>query len=264
MENKVLKIGETIKLGWQSLTSRFGFWAAIVGITIVAGLIPLLFAHMGGTNVTEIIVTPANVGAAATQAASKVQTMAIQGGQTADAVEIVKHVSWGIPHLSAIIGLLIGTFTALGWTHVALKTAYGEETHVKDFFDPMRSGKKYFSFLIASILYGLILFAGFILLIFPAFIWGPRYSLWPYFVVRHNMGPIEALKASAATAHGAKFDLLAFFLLVGLLNLAGVAVFYVGFLVTTVLGRLAKAQVFKSLLSQTKLPAELTHQQTGK
>jgi hypothetical protein len=257
MESKILKIGEAIKTAWHTITSRFGFWAGLIGITLVVGLIPAIVAHYMGVQVVDISVPHAAIGAAAKAAGQAAQT-----GPTVETYTAIEQstraATRGGVHILNLINLLLGTFLTLGWVNVAVKQAYGEAVGYKDFFLPMKSGKKFFSLLVGTILYGLIVFAGIILLVFPAFIWGTRYSLFSYYIVRHNMGPIDALRASAATTLNGKLDLLALFLLLALLNIAGFFVLFVGYLVTAVLTELAKAQAFKALHSQTKLPAELS------
>lgn len=232
MENKTFSIGGCLKKAWHAFTHRFGFWAGLIGISIAVFMIPAIIhlsapEHLANVSVTDQgvqITTAANPGAAA---------------------------------ISYVLYTLISVFVGMGWTNVALRYAYGEEVRWSDFWRPLKYGRMFFSFLIAGILYSLILLAGTILFIFPAFIWSAMFMMWPYYVVRHHMGPIQALKAAAHTSRGAKWELFALILVLAALSLAGLAALVIGAFVVYVIEALARAEAFKQLYHETTLPAEL-------
>jgi hypothetical protein len=88
-----------------------------------------------------------------------------------------------------------------------------------------------FHLLIAHILYSLIVLAGLILLIFPGFIWGSRFSLYAYFIADRGVGPIEALKLSSKATQGVKWDVFGLLFVSVLLFLAGMASLFIGLFV---------------------------------
>jgi uncharacterized membrane protein len=110
----------------------------------------------------------------------------------------------------------------------------------------------FFKYLFGSILYVLIFCAGLILLIFPGIIWGIKFGLFPYFIIDKGLGPIKALKASAKTTMGARWDLLGFGFVVSIISLLGVLCLVIGIFATIPTTMIAAALVYRRLLSQTK------------
>ncbi|MGB9666115.1 MAG: DUF975 family protein [Candidatus Cryosericum sp.] len=70
------------------------------------------------------------------------------------------------------------------------------------------SGKRLGSYVAGSLLFGFIVGVGFILLVVPGFIWGLRYSMYGYYIVTQDAGPMEALQMSAEATEGHKLELL--------------------------------------------------------
>jgi len=90
-----------------------------------------------------------------------------------------------------------------------------------------------------TIIYGLIVCAGLLLLIVPGIIWALKYSLYGYFVIDRNMGPLEALKASAEATEGAKGELFSLALLLFGVQILGLICLCVGLLFTIPLALVA-------------------------
>jgi uncharacterized membrane protein len=103
---------------------------------------------------------------------------------------------------------------------------------------------------LASLLYGLIVLGGFILLIVPGIIWCLKFSQYKYFIVEKNAGPVEALKLSAQATDGAKWKLFSFgFVCLGI-NLLGLICLGVGVLFTAPLTMVAMAFIYRKLRDQ--------------
>jgi len=144
----------------------------------------------------------------------------------------------------------------MGLIKISLRFCDHEKGTFRDLFScfPL-----FFKYLFSSILYGLIVIGGAILLIFPGVIWGIKFMLFPYFIVDKRMGPVEALKASAKTTMGAKWDLLGFYSVVSIINVIGVLSLVIGIFATVPTVMIATALVYRKLLSQTEAapaPAE--------
>mgnify|MGYP001597595538 CR=1 FL=1 len=151
--------------------------------------------------------------------------------------------------LAVIISIVFGvlqTIVGLGAMKIALKLVDGQEVKISDLFSTF---PLFFKYLAGAIIYALIVLAGFILLIVPGIIWQMKYSLYPYFILE-GAGPIEALKKSGQATKGAKLDLLIFFLLLGLIVIAGFIAILVGlfFAIPTVM--VAMAFVYRKLQLQ--------------
>jgi uncharacterized membrane protein len=115
--------------------------------------------------------------------------------------------TWAIVVAAVALGILINIVTLwiqMGVTGASVKAARGEDIAVRDFFLAWDNVTKY---ILATMLYGLIVAVGTILLIIPSIIWALRYGLFGYYVVTQGAGPVEALRLSAAATEGHKGQL---------------------------------------------------------
>lgn len=154
---------------------------------------------------------------------------------------------WGI--VFYVIYLAASLTMGLGAIQIMLRLVDRKEATLKDLFSCFPYIGRYF---FGQILYLLILLGGLILLVFPMFIWGLRYAYFPYFIVDKHVRPIQALKDSGALTYGAKWKLLGFFILAGLLNFLG-ALSIVGIFVTWPWTLSAQATIFRTLQEQSKV-----------
>jgi len=149
-----------------------------------------------------------------------------------------------IAALFALVSAVVAMVVQMGLIKVSLKFCDG----VKGTFDDLLSSfDLLLKFIIGGILYFLIVLGGTILLIVPGIIWGIKFSLFPYFIVDDNLGPVEAIKASGNATDGAKWDLFLFGLLLGLINVAGALVFFIGLFATIPASMVAYAYVYRNL-----------------
>ncbi len=111
----------------------------------------------------------------------------------------------------------------------------------------------FFKYLFSSILYMLIVLGGFILFIVPGIIWNIKFQFYPYFIIDKGMGPVEALKASASITQGAKWELLGFSLILGIINLLGIFCLFIGLFATIPTTGVAYAFVYRKLMEQTEM-----------
>jgi len=148
-----------------------------------------------------------------------------------------------------LIAFVLNIVVAMGLIKVSLRFSANKKGTFGDLFScfPL-----FFKYLFGSILFALITIAGTILLIFPGVIWGIKFGLFPYFIVDKGLGPIKALKASAKTTMGAKWDLLGFGFIIFIINLLGVLCLLIGIFATIPTTMVATALVYRRLLSQTK------------
>jgi len=140
---------------------------------------------------------------------------------------------------------VISILTSIGAIKIALKLYNGQKP---DFFDLFNNFSLFFKYLFSSIVYGLIVFGGMLLLVIPGIIWLLKFYFFNYLIVDKNLTPITALKQSAHITNGAKKELFVFSLVLGLLNLAGALCLIVGLLITIPISMLAMTFVYKKLL----------------
>jgi len=157
------------------------------------------------------------------------------------------------PILSIIISIAVVVLSMviqMGLIRITLRFCDNEKGESADLFScfPL-----FFKYLLGSILYGLIILGGMILLIIPGIIWAIKFQFFSYFIVDKGLGPIEALKRSSAITRGAKWDLFLFDLLLGLINLLGAICLLIGLFATVPTTMLAKAFVYRKLLAQIEI-----------
>ena len=168
----------------------------------------------------------------AVQVAYSIVTKVLAGtalGFTAGAVLFVMSVVFGV-----------------GATLISLKLAKGEHAVYADIVPPARL---IWWYVCASILAGLIVVLGLILLIIPGIYFVLRYSM-VRFAILEGAGITESLGKSAKMTEGVKWHLLGFFAVMILLNIAGALVFLVGLLVSIPVSTIAYAHVYTKLRSR--------------
>ncbi|NQT29220.1 MAG: hypothetical protein HQ596_01480 [Candidatus Saganbacteria bacterium] len=157
------------------------------------------------------------------------------------------------PFLSGLFNLVawvLYMIASMGLVKLALGYCDSKKGEFSYLFSSYRLFFKYF---FGSLLYGLIVLGGLILFIIPGIIWAIMFQFFPYFVVDKGLGPIEALKKSAAITAGAKWTLFLFGILACLINLLGALCLMVGLFVTIPLTLVAYAAVYRKLLNQAKV-----------
>jgi len=157
------------------------------------------------------------------------------------------------PILSIIINIaswVLQLIIGMGLIRIAIRFCDNEKGEFADLFYcfPL-----FFKYLFSSILYGLIVLGGLILLIVPGIIWGIKFQFFAYFIVDKGCGPMEALKRSSAITMGAKWNLFLFSLLLGLINLVGTLCLLIGLFVTIPVTMVARAFIYRKLLAQTEI-----------
>jgi uncharacterized membrane protein len=99
----------------------------------------------------------------------------------------------------------------------------------------------------ASILVGLVIVAGFILLIVPGIILMLMLMFTTFIVIDRGLGPLDAMKESNNITHGHKWPLLGFLCILALINIAGAIALLVGLLVTIPVTSLAFTHAYRVL-----------------
>jgi uncharacterized membrane protein len=153
---------------------------------------------------------------------------------------------WMLSRLFQVIYFLLSSLVYIGYYQISLKLSNNETPTIMDLYS---GGRCLISFIIANFLYGMLILAGLILLIFPACIWASTYGLFPYFIVDQNQGPLEAFRSSANATRGARWDYFGFLLVSNLLYLAGVICLFVGLLVAAPVLMTAGALAYRKLSS---------------
>lgn len=146
--------------------------------------------------------------------------------------------------LMHLAGWIVGVFIQMGLYNSSLLITSG----IKPGFDQLYSNDRHFiSYVVSSILFGLMVTIGFILLIVPGFYLMARYGLFPYFILDKNMGPIQALEAASQASEGKRWFLFLMFISLILLNIVGALLLGIGLLFTFPITFLALAAVYRKI-----------------
>ncbi len=137
---------------------------------------------------------------------------------------------------------VVDIFLFLGAIKISLKIIDKKKATLNDLFSCY---DKVLKQLLAELLYILIIMGGLVLFIVPAFIWMVKYQFISYLIVDKDMGPVEALRASAEITEGIKWRLFIFDMLVLLINMAGAMLFFVGVFFTIPTTTMAMSMVYR-------------------
>lgn len=163
------------------------------------------------------------------------------------ALWIVGGMVQGSALLSFVMGLVnwaVQILIGIGFIKIALKFVDGGKGEIADLF----SGKSSFvSYLIASILYGIMVMVGSILLIIPGIIVAIIFMFYGYLIVDKRMAPIDALKKSMEITKGEGVHLFLFVLAAILVNILGALCLFVGLIVSVPVTLIANADIYRKL-----------------
>ncbi|MFK7850509.1 MAG: DUF4339 domain-containing protein [Akkermansiaceae bacterium] len=128
---------------------------------------------------------------------------------------------------SQIAQSLVAAFLTLGATRICLNIVSGKEFSIGMLFG---QGDKLIRAFFAQILFGLLIFAGLILLIVPGIYFALRYGMYMNAIVDKNMGIMEAFSYSSRITQNNRLNLFVIALLSILITLAGCIALIVGLL----------------------------------
>jgi uncharacterized membrane protein len=152
--------------------------------------------------------------------------------------------SAGVAGLLFIPIWIVQTILSMGMVKITLDLVDGKKPKYEDLYQQY---PKFISYLVASILYGLIVLAGLILLIIPGIYLAIKFQYYTYLIIDKNLGPVEALKESSRLTQGNIWNLFLFDILAGLVTLLGYIVLFVGVLVSAPVAIIAAAFVYRTL-----------------
>tara|TARA_B100001964_G_C14127055_1_gene551044 strand:- start:123 stop:743 length:621 start_codon:yes stop_codon:yes gene_type:complete len=152
----------------------------------------------------------------------------------------------GLFALTVIVSMLLSFVVALGLVRIGLNLVDGKPASFGDLF---ACSHLVFKYLIASLLHGFLILVGLMLLIAPGLIWGAQFSQWPFLMVEHDLGPIEALKQSSRITRGTRGKLILLFASIIGLVIAGLLALVVGILVAYPVITVASAFVYREILA---------------
>lgn len=146
-----------------------------------------------------------------------------------------------------IASVLLSSLMGIGFIVICLKIYNNEQCSYADLFS---GGQYLISYMVASIVQGIMVTIGTFLFIIPGIIIGLATCLFDYALIDENLRPLEAIKRSMDLTKGVKMQLFLFFLVILLLNILGVLCFTIGVFITAPMTTLAFIYVYKELVEQ--------------
>ncbi len=153
-----------------------------------------------------------------------------------------------------IAAFALSLVVSLGVKRITLDLVDGKPSEFADLFS---QANLFWKFLWASIVYGVVVVIGFILLIIPGVYLSLKYGFFGYILVdRPELSAMDALKESARLTDGIKWNLLWFSLALLGINFLGILALGIGLLYTVPVSIMAYTALYRSLTRIGGTPTE--------
>lgn len=164
----------------------------------------------------------------------------------------------GLTVIASFVVQIFSAFLSIGMIKLILALVRDEQINYNDLF----GGSKYLlQYILGSIVVGLAVMFGYLLLIIPGIIWSIKYMFTLFLVVDEGMDFSVAMRESAQMTQGIKWQLFGFGLALFGINLLGMLALFIGLIITAPLTTLAMYVLYSVLRKQTKIdsePAQIT------
>lgn len=169
---------------------------------------------------------------------------------------------FGMPAQGSIVGqiivnlisAIIGCAFMLGYVKNMFQTLDSEEPQFSAYGQQSR---KIFTYLIASILYGIAVMIGTILLIIPGIYLAIRLQFFTAFIVEEDCGIMESLQKSWNLTSGQIMPLFMLFLAMIGIAIVGCILFFVGLFIAAPLIYMMQCYTFRKLIAISTVAEEL-------
>lgn len=151
---------------------------------------------------------------------------------------------------SGLVSLLfsaLGLVLELGAINLILHLVDGKKADIKDLYTYPNLLMKVLKMFVGSILAGIAVVGGLILLVVPGIYVAVRLQFFMYYLVDKDLGIIDALKASWNVTKGGLVNLFLFDVLLVLINFVGALLFGLGLLITVPLSCTAMTLLYRKV-----------------
>jgi uncharacterized membrane protein len=149
-----------------------------------------------------------------------------------------------VQFLLSLVAFFVGQVVAIVWISLGLAIVDGREITAETL---LPGGATLISYIVASLLFSLMVGIGLVLLVIPGIIVAIVFGLYGWALVDKALDPIEALRHSSRITSGHRGQLFVFVLAAIVLNLLGVLLLVVGVLVTSAVTLIAAGHVYRQL-----------------
>ena len=150
----------------------------------------------------------------------------------------------GYSSFAVLVHLLLQTLISMGGIAIALK-AYEDpmKVTIKDLWHP----QSYVNYLLATIITGVSVIVGLVLLIVPGVFIALMFSMVKFLVIDRNMKPIDAIKESMRITQGSRLEILLLILSVIGINIVGIVFMGAGLLISIPVTMFAFVSAYRTL-----------------
>jgi uncharacterized membrane protein len=146
--------------------------------------------------------------------------------------------------VAGIVSWVLGMVVTLGIMRMSLKFVDGGRGELINLFENI---PLIMSYLLASIVVGIVAMLGFILLIIPGIIFSVRLQLYGWAIVDRELGPFNSISESWEITRGAFWKLIGLWFVLAGINILGLLAIGIGLLITIPMSIVASAHVYRQL-----------------
>ncbi|HSK96266.1 MAG TPA: hypothetical protein VK891_06580 [Euzebyales bacterium] len=146
--------------------------------------------------------------------------------------------------LWSVVSFFVGQLVAVVWIALGLAIIDGREVTTAVL---LPSGGVLISYIVASLLFSLMLAIGLVLLVIPGLVVAVVFGFYGWALVDKSLDPMASLRHSSRITQGHRWQVVAFVVAVIGLNIVGVLLLVVGVLVTSAVSLIAAAHVYRQL-----------------
>lgn len=217
-----LSIKEALNFGWETFKKYPWF---LIGITAIVGIIPYVVQYLLQLPFSNGEI---NLG----------QSYSPNSNQEWNPMMLI----------GTIASSLVSAYLTIGVIRISLKLIDGQKPTFNDLYSA--KAEEFIRYVLGSLLYALIVVAGYILLIIPGIIFGIKYQYYNYLIIDKHLSPMDGIKESGKITQGYKWKLFLFGIVIGLVTLLGLLALFVGIFVAAPVTGLAQAYVYRKLATQ--------------
>lgn len=148
---------------------------------------------------------------------------------------------WGIV---ALVAWILSILFSIGVMVMSLKAVDGKQPEITDLYD---HGNLLGNYLLASIMYFLLVGVGTLFFVLPGIYFAMKYQLYPYFVIDKKVSAMDALRLSGEATKGVKLRLFIWGFVIAVVNALGFLALGLGLLFTIPTTWIAHAKIYRDL-----------------
>lgn len=162
---------------------------------------------------------------------------------------VVSTIIIGLTQHSDLLAFVVSIPIGIATLTIAILIANGHTPKYGDLFKSFDNYKITLNYILASILFMIIVLLGLFVFLIPGIYLAIRLQFYKFLIIENgNVRPVEALKESMRMTKGHFWDLLGFMIVILIMNLIGVIPFGLGLIITIPLTIVASAVLYKKLL----------------